>query len=392
MSLKILIVSDSPLCTSAYADQSMGIAKRLIADGHQVLYYGLTHFGKMIQMDGVTVVGAPLTPGARRPMTLDYAKSFDADVVLTVKDPYCLDTNMLRELDAPWIAVCPLDTEPVDLITKSQISYAASVLALTKQAQAMLHEEGTQATYCPHGIETAFWTPGDKSEARQRLGLPADVFIPLFVGINNTVPSRKNIDILLLAWAQFLAVYPEHREAVLYLHTCLRADHGGYPIEDMLDRFEISKSNYRATDQAQYESYNIPREYVRDLYRAADVLISIGNEGFCLPNVEAQACGLPVISIEWAAQRETAMVGWRIKAGETVWHPRGAFWFRPYRHMVVKALQLAYEARNDTTMHEKAHEAAQRYEWDTVWETYWRPMWDELEALIMGANLEVAAQ
>lgn len=272
--MRILFVSDPPNIPGAYGIQGGQLAGWLHAHGHPVLYFGTTYYGAPFEHRGVTVVG-----GASRgdlfgdTLIAHYAAQHEADIIVTLKDVHVYSPDTLRRLPRPWVPIVPIDTEPVSVAVKNQLAYATAPVALTRVGQQMLAAEGIRAFYAPHAIDTDFWCPGDRTAARERLGLPQDVFVAAFVGANNDRPSRKSIDQILLSWSIFLE-QSEHRDAVLYLHTSLGTRYGGFNISAMIETIQLPPANLRATNQDAYDTGSILPEVVRDIYRAADVLVN----------------------------------------------------------------------------------------------------------------------
>jgi glycosyltransferase involved in cell wall biosynthesis len=393
--MRILIVSDSPLQKSAYGLQAKLLAQELTRAGHQVIYFGTTYHGETLHYDGLTLVGRASSDDAfGSGMMGHYATLFNADVILTVKDPQVYDPACLRALPVPWIAVCPVDTEPVSMVTLGALTFATGVITLTRQSQQLLAEQGVTSWYAPHMLDTAFWYPGDRAEARAKLGLSPTAFIAAFVGDNRTSPSRKSLDQVILAWDQFLRTHPDERDALLYLHTSLDRGRGGIDAERLIHAARLGDINWRASDQLLYESGNIGPDVLRDLYRAADVLLNPAmGGGFELTMIEAQACGTPVITNDFTAMRETAWSGWKISTqpgaggGETVWVETGGFWFRPSRAAICRCLDMALASRDDVKLREMARAGALRYDTTTIMMGHWLPVMGEIEDLLIGADL-----
>jgi hypothetical protein len=199
--MRVLFVSDSLTVPGAYAIQGRLYAKYLQSLGHEVLYFGTTYYGAPINYDGVQMVGGAARGDLAGDGLIDhYAKQFQADVIITFKDLYVYHPDTLRNLSLPWVPIVPIDTEPVNASTLSQLRYAALVIAVSKNGQQLLTEQHVPALLAPHVIDVDYWTPGDKVAARIKLGLPTDQFIAAFVGQNNSKPSRKNLDHIVLAW------------------------------------------------------------------------------------------------------------------------------------------------------------------------------------------------
>src|SRR5260370_33764630 len=84
-------------------------------------------------------------------------------------------------------------------------------------------------------------------------------------------------------------------------------------------------------------------EELRAWYGALDVLLSVGNEGFGLPVMEAQACGTPVVAGNYSSGPELCASG-RLVRGQDDWdEPHEKRWHIPFIYDVAARLQLGYE-------------------------------------------------
>jgi glycosyltransferase involved in cell wall biosynthesis len=393
-----LIVSDAPFIASAYGQQVRELAPRLVAAGHSVAVFAPTYNGTTIQYNDITVFGGSGDLSGSDLMG-SYAQRFKADIVLTIKDPYVYNFQALKSLSCPWIPVVPIDTEPVSALVIGQLAVATMPIALTRNGQGLLAEQGIKALYAPHGFDPDFWTLGDKTEARLKLDIPPQAFLVAVVAANQSVPSRKNLDAIIMAWASFIEYHPD---AILYLHTLLERGWGGIDLNALITVFGLSAANYRSCPQDLYVTNNIEPSYLRDLYRAADVVLSPSlGEGFNCVAVEAQFCGCPVIATDWTATRETVRTGWKINTklptkagdlplgGDVIWEPSGGLQFRASRLAILQTLEMAYAARERTDIAALARERVQEYAIDTVVNTHWLPALDRIEKLIKQGVIEV---
>lgn len=389
--MKYLLVADHPAYSfSAYAAHGLKTASRMNAAGWETVMYGVNGQGAEQRLDGVRVLG-DVTPHTWIDSMALHAKREQVDAILFYKDPYILPLDALQRAAHPVLMFCPVDTDYPSAAVTAATNFATAVLTPTRHTAEQFALRGQNAAVTPHGIDMDFWTLGDKAEARQRLGWDTDKFIALFVGVNNAQPSRKNIERIVEAWWAF---YPQHRDAYLHLHTNDAIDeNGGVHIRGMARHaFNIPSTALDLSDQYRWGTGGYRAEDLRDMYRAADVLLAIGNEGFCLPAVEAQACGLRVISLAWSGLRETVGAGsWAIPAqephsGVTRWTHTGGLHFVPHVHMVVEALAQAYAARHDD-VRERVRASVAHYDWNRVWEQYWCPTLKQIEALLMEAEI-----
>lgn len=144
-----------------------------------------------------------------------------------------------------------------------------------------------------NGIDPAIFHTVDRDEARQRLGLPPEPAILLFVG--NLLPV-KNPLFLLRAHAAL-----NERRAEGGLSPARLQLIGKGPMEPMLRR---EASRLGTSDFVDFLGQLPPREVALHMNAADALCLSSLNEGF--PNVllEAMACGLPIVSTDVGGIRE----------------------------------------------------------------------------------------
>jgi len=384
--MRLLIVSDTPSAPSSWGQWTRQLVPRLQTAGHECLVYATTYHGEQMAYQGMNVIGG--NGDQRGDLMGDYAIRFKADAILTLKDPYVYNAQTVRSLPVPWIAVVPVDTEPVSALVLEQVNFATARLAIARNGHDLLRQHGVQAHYAPLGVDTTFWAPGDQIAAREALSLPPTAFVAAFVGANQTRPSRKGLAQLLLAWAQFLYRNKDtHPDAVLYLHTRLGPEFGGHDLTAMIKAFGIPDRNWRAVDQVAYQGGYVPREQIRNVYRACDVLVSPSTgEGFNLPLVEAQACGKPGIAMDWTATRDTLWAGWKItrEHGELEWEPSGSLRLRAHVNALEYAIGQAATVDDATRakLSTLAREGALQYEINHVVSTHWVPVLAQIDQLI----------
>ena len=117
-------------------------------------------------------------------------------------------------------------------------------------------------------------------------------------------------------------------------------------------------------------------------FRGLDVLsLCSYGEGFGLPLLEAQSCGVPVITTMASAMTELCGSGWLVGGSDHWEEGHGAWWCRPDPGSIEPAYEAAWQAREDGKMPEmraKARTFALQYEVDAVFDQHWKPALDEI--------------
>jgi D-inositol-3-phosphate glycosyltransferase len=141
----------------------------------------------------------------------------------------------------------------------------------------------------PPGVDLQVFRPGDQQRARQRIGVPADAVVLLFVG---RIQPLKAPDLLLHAAARMLADDPALR-ARLQVLVVGAPSGSGLAEPQRLQELAVALG---VTDVVRFLPPQRP-EQLADHYRAADVtVVPSHNESFGLVAMEAQACGTPVVA------------------------------------------------------------------------------------------------
>lgn len=370
---KMLWHSNAAWSPTGYGQQT-SIFTQLLAEKYQVAvsaFYGL---------EGAPIVweGIPVFPGLGGDFGNDtlpeHAERFfggnpKGGLVVTLCDVWPLDAKMISTMNVvSWV---PVDHEPappkvVDFFLKS----GAVPIAMSRFGESMLGL--VDPLYVPHGVQTERLKPLGKKVARGD-SFPKDAFVVGMVAANKGRPSRKAFPQALLAFAKFLET---HENAYLYLHTTLDPNvAGGENLPALLEELEIPKDHIRVADQYALLHRPYTTEDMAQIYSAMDVLLnpSLG-EGFGIPVIEAQSCGVPVIVTDATAMPELCGAGWMVKH-HPYWTGLSSWQAIPDVDDIVDALEECYAAtpvqREKLASQARSH--AEKYDAQRVYKQYWLP-------------------
>lgn len=282
---------------------------------------------------------------------------------------------------------CPVDTMPAAPAVVENLKHCKAPIAYSRYGESELRKVGFAPYYIPHAVDPAIWKPGNKLKARQIGNVPPDIFFVSFVGVNDSVPSRKGIGELLMAWQLFTET---HKDAMLYMHTSLTGNLGinavgGVKIDTLIKTLGINPNTIKLADQYRYRT-GIPASELVTIAQASDVLIlPTTGEGFGLPLLEFQRAGCPVITTNFAAGSELCFSGWKIE-GEPMWSWQDAIIMKPGITSIVEALEAAYDDRNNPDRAAKAIAGARDYDIDTVMGKYAIPVLNDIAERILSTS------
>lgn len=358
---------------TGYGNQARLFVPRLKALGHKIAVLEVGNsYRTPYELDGVKIIPMHHDP-LGNDVVAGYVSQLEIDAVVTLVDVWKFAPAVWSKFPCfPW---CPVDHSPVPPAVKDFLEAITRPIAMSKFGADEMRQAGLDPLYLPHAIDPAIFQPQDKGAARHALGFDEDAFIAMFIGVNDSVPSRKGIPELLVAWKFFVR---QHPDAKLYLHTLMQGNlplgaTGGVRIDALIKTLDIPQSSIIMPDQQQMRGH-IPAAKIARLYAAADVLVQPSRgEGFCVPLIEAQACGTPVIATDFSAQRENVLAGWRV-GYEAEWSWQHSFWAKPGIADLTDALEEAYQHRNDSTIRAAAAKSAAQYHIDTVCKQHLEPV------------------
>lgn len=381
--MKILWHSVSPLAPTGYGNITREVVQRLRDMGHSVRigtkhedhgWYDWNRFEVFEGTDTYFVNQMMAEEGF--------------DYIFTLWDIWLLHGKRQYIKDR-WVAYIPVDTETISK-TLSEVCVNTGIqVAMSRHGEREIESIGLKPFYAPHGIDTSVFKPkpeGRKS-FRDELGLTDKHFVIGSVGLNYG-DDRKGYVPLMRAFKEF---HDRHPKSVLYLHS-LANERNTRP--KCVDYHKIAKN--LGIDKAliwppqiDYAMNRIDQDWLADIYNGFDVFcLPTKGEGFGIPIIEAQACGIPAIVTRTTTGPELCN-GWLIDVtdDDKRWLPNDTWRYEPKPAAVLKTLEAAYnfwqtdgwrQIKTDT------REVALEYDWNNVWPTYWEPLFQELEERLNG--------
>lgn len=373
--MRLLFSTNAPFAPSGYGNQMLDLMPH-IKQEHEVAiscFYGLE--GGIVKLNDVVMypkVGHPFGSEAM----LFHSRDFSADYVFTLQDIWVLDPKHLKELNR-WIAWVPIDHKPAPKQIVDRLKLAHRIITYSKFGQKMLENEGVASTYIPHTVNCEIFTPKDKKAMRKKMGVPDDIYLFGMVGANKDNPPRKSFQEAMDAFKRF---HDKHPKSGLYIHTLFQQK-GGFPIRDYAKYLGIEQAMYRMDD---YQlMFKTDKARMAEIYGAFDCLLQPStHEGFGVPIIEAQACGVPVIVTDFTAMPELIVEG---KTGEKVdiiherFTPIQSYIGIPSTDDLYKKMLKVFKGDAKKYRRDCRKNAFKKYDIKHVYKTHWQPFLAKLQ-------------
>jgi len=393
--LRMLYSSNAPWSKSGYGVQGSSLLPRLAAlmgGTHNVgifAWYGLE--------GGIHVVdGFVCYPKMRHPYGNDvigaHAKDFHANLVISLIDVWVMEDTAKKVAPALWCPWLPIDHCPIPEKVLEALEGAHTPLTYSKWGHALLEDAGVPNRYIAHGIEPAqYRVVEDWEESGERADFVSGFFgieqenphISCMVAANKGYPDRKAFQVNVRAWWHFAKDKPH---AYLYIHTDPTTALGGIDMPALCKNIGIPDERVIFPDRYQYGK-GLPWQFMQQMYNSCNVLIgSTMSEGFGIPIIEAQACGLPVIVTDFSAMPELVRWGSVVSPRDMIWTPMNSWQAWPDWEGVAEALEMAHQEWLDAgrtlpldkrLMHSKLiHD---EFGWDQLVATQWYPFLKDIQ-------------
>jgi len=324
---------------------------------------GIKQYPKMIQSWGSDAL-------------MGHGADFKADIAITLQDIWVLEPQHLANVRR-WIPIVPIDHLPTPPAIMQRLRMAYRIITYSPFGARQLQKEGLHSTYIQHTVDTNLFKPRDKYEMRKEFGIPEDIFLFGMVAANKENPPRKAFQEVMDAFYNFQKVVPK---SGLYFHVIVDMK-GGFPITEYAKFLGIADKVY--TIPIYDLLYKVPKKSMSKIYSAMDCLLMPSlNEGFGVPAIEAQACGVPVIVNDFTAMPDL------IKDGKTGYKTKVAY--KRFTGLLsyvgvpdvkdIEAKMHAVYKTNRVEMGKKARQWIKReFDTDVIFRKKWTPFLDMLE-------------
>jgi glycosyltransferase involved in cell wall biosynthesis len=366
-----------------YGIQTALFVPRIAALGHDVIISSPHSFaGSPLDWKGFRIIPAANDAMGNDIITANY-HYYQADLLLTLCDTFKLlpSARALAGINvAHW---APVDCSPMGKHDIAVFRDGQGIpIAMTRFGEEMMRDEGLDPFYIPHAVDTEVFKPGMREEVRASLGFGEDVFIIGICAMNRD-PVRKGLVEQVTA---FRAFWEDHPESRLMMHTSPVSD--ALNLEALAMSLGFPRGIVMFPDRYSLSTGIISSEAMRAWYNGLDVLSACSyGEGFCLPVLEAQSCGIPVVTTDFSGCGEMCLSGWKIP-GEKHWiNGHEAWWWRPEVKDIAAAYENAWLAREEGRMPglgEGARERALAFDADAVTEGFWQPVLKQVQADLKG--------
>lgn len=388
--MKLMVAGNAPWVGTGYGQQINLLTRSLLDAGHEVAVtanYGLQ--GAKMDWGGMTIYPAGYDTWGNDVID-GHAKAHfgdDRGWVITLFDVWVAQGPAWKMLDvASWVPVDHLPAPP-KVLGYFQATGALPI-AMSQFGHRMLTDAGLDAHYAPHAIRTDIFKPGDFEvggmSARKAFGIPDDAFV---IGVNAANKGRTKIR---KAFPQMFAAFAmfakDHPDAVLFMHTERHGMAEGVRLDDLAETCGVPADRIIYVDQYAYR-VGLEPALMAAMYNTFDVLLSPSlGEGFGIPVIEAQACGVPVIVNEFSAQPELVGSGWAVP-GTADWDEPQQSWLQiPRIGDIVDALGEAYMGKGNA---EQARLKGLEYDQKRVFAEHWQPILADLQRRVQVRTVDV---
>lgn len=348
MKKRILVVGEASFCSTGFSTYQLELLKHL----HKTGKYELAELGCQAQPDDPRQYSLPWKFFNNAPKGNEENDQFNGDpqnkyckfrfnsvcktfrphIVIDVRDPYMIGF-LVESPYRPRYKLClmpPIDGTPQDECWVALYKNADRVATYTDWGSKVLAYYGVQTNaVTPPGADPIYRMTNDKKLHKSNVGIDPDSFI---VGTLMRNQPRKLYPDLMESFARFVEKSPKSLsdKSYLYLHCAdpdigwnigeLAVENGIAARTLMTYHCQVCGVSFpciysgpvcycRTCRNNSAKTVNslagVSRKDLCNIYNLLDVYVQYANcEGFGIPMVEANACGVPIVAINHSAMSE----------------------------------------------------------------------------------------
>ena len=301
--MKILWIGPSMFVKSGYGKITYNVCTRLRDKGFDIVTVGGQHVLSPVTINGILCL--PKYKDNYFSDVLDYyVKKYNIDVMINIYDFWVM--KHIQYVGIPYINyLCNIDAklnihsidEYYSMLYMSDMLWSCSHFAVNE-----LNGVGLKSHYVPLGVNTDIYKPDIeyRKRGRRMFNIPDDSFVFCFVGAN--ISERKDIPSLIDVFSRF--VNEVDKKSYLLLWTNIDMVPGEcYDIKLLCKIYGVDKNVIVPYFNPMIEP--ITERDMSIIYNVSDVFVTASRgEGFCIPILESQSCGVPVIAHNCSAMTE----------------------------------------------------------------------------------------
>lgn len=361
---RILFISDSPWIPTGYGKVSKYLLHYMKHD-FDTIFLSVTD----PTLGSITIDGVDVYRYVRNEHDLLWFYThFNCDVVLLLKEPWVISN--LDKVPIHYILYAPFTQVEVPRDYLYYASLACSVWLPSKYETEQVRSHGIDAYWIPHGVNYLIFKPMDNvEELRKKYGLDKfDVVIGLF-GMNTL---RKVLPNQLEGIKVFIDNNPDLKVGI-YLHTTLvpiKEYWNGYDLRKIIEKFELEDNVVVPNQHALLVGFS--ESSLAELYNCCNVVVDACYEGFGLHILEAQACGVPTVTLSVGGGAEINFLNLKVTKFSKFYTQLGSYFLIPDPYDIASKIEEALKYGREG-VRDYLHEKAREYSWSNVYYNYLRP-------------------